>query len=66
MQVAHQWFGNLVTCKDWHQLTVNEGVASLMEYLCIDAVLPNASAGALMRRATSPLGEAAEEVIDLA
>jgi hypothetical protein len=23
-EVAHQWFGNLVTCSDWQDLTVNE------------------------------------------
>ena len=23
-EVAHQWFGNLVTCATWQDLTVNE------------------------------------------
>ena len=57
LQVAHQWFGNLVTCRDFEQLTVNEGMASFMEYLCVQAVLPQASAAALRRRATSPMSE---------
>ena len=57
VQVAHQWFGNLVTCLDWDQLTVNEGMASFMEYFCLQNVLPEAIAGALMRRAASPMSE---------
>ncbi|CAN5526505.1 M1 family aminopeptidase [soil metagenome] len=32
-EVAHQWFGNLVTTEDWANLTVNEGFASFSEIL---------------------------------
>jgi len=39
-ETAHQWFGNLVTTQDWAQLTVNEGVASFMEYKCVEAAFP--------------------------
>lgn len=32
-EVIHQWFGNLVTCKDWANLPLNEGFASYFEIL---------------------------------
>ena len=39
-ELAHQWFGNLVTADSWMDLLVNEGLASLMEYGCMARVLP--------------------------
>jgi aminopeptidase N len=30
-ELAHQWFGNLVTCEDWSQAWLNESWATLME-----------------------------------
>ncbi|XP_033635602.1 uncharacterized protein LOC117296681 [Asterias rubens] len=32
-ELAHQWFGNLVTMKWWDQLWLNEGITSYMEYV---------------------------------
>ena len=32
-EVVHQWFGNLVTCKDWANLPLNEGFANYFESL---------------------------------
>ena len=32
-ELAHQWFGDLVTCKDWSQLWLNEGFATYYTHL---------------------------------
>ncbi|ABL78623.1 M1 family aminopeptidase [Thermofilum pendens] len=32
-ELAHQWFGDLVTCRDWSHLWLNESFATLMEAL---------------------------------
>lgn len=39
-ELAHQWFGNLVTMSWWNDLWLNESFASLMEYIAVDAVYP--------------------------
>lgn len=39
-ELAHQWFGNLVTMEWWTHLWLNEGFASWIEYLAVDELFP--------------------------
>ena len=39
-EVAHQWFGNLVTMKWWNDVWLNEGFATYFASLCLNHLYP--------------------------
>lgn len=40
-ELAHQWFGNMVTCASWRDIWVNEGFATWMVSLCFEDLIDN-------------------------
>ena len=43
-ELAHQWFGDHVTCASWCDIWVNEGFASYSEQLMLEHLYPTQSA----------------------
>ena len=50
-ELAHQWFGDYVTCSTWQDIWINEGFASYSEYLSLENLDSEASAMAWMENA---------------
>lgn len=42
-ELAHQWFGNLVTMDWWNELWLNEGFATWVGWLAVDHFYPGES-----------------------
>jgi aminopeptidase N len=43
-ELAHQWFGDLVTCKDWGDIWLNEGFATFFEAVWTESHFPKEDA----------------------
>ena len=39
-ELAHFWFGNLVTCGWWDDLWLNEAMASFLEHKAVEKIYP--------------------------
>lgn len=39
-ELAHQWFGNNVTCSSWKDIWINEGFATYSQYLMLENLFP--------------------------
>jgi len=50
-ELAHQWFGDNVTCATWQDIWINEGFASYAEYLCREYLLSDDEAHGWMSNA---------------
>lgn len=54
-ELAHQWFGDLVTMKWWDDLWLNESFANMMEYVSVDALQPDWHIWELFQTSEAPM-----------
>lgn len=59
-ELAHQWFGDWITCGSWQDIWINEGFASYMEYVAAQGLLGQDEADAWMQQARSVAFSATE------
>ncbi len=46
-ELAHQWFGDHVTCGSWKDIWLNEGFATYLEYLAEFYLIPDSARGTI-------------------
>lgn len=54
-ELAHQWFGDLVTMKWWDDLWLNESFANMMEYVAVNALQPDWHIWELFQTSEAPM-----------
>lgn len=54
-ELAHQWFGDLVTMKWWDDLWLNESFANMMEYVAVEALEPSWKVWELFQTSEVPM-----------
>jgi aminopeptidase N len=52
-ELAHQWFGDYITCGNWQDIWINEGFASYMEYVAAQYLRDQQAADDWMENAMS-------------
>lgn len=61
-ELAHQWFGDLITCGSWQDIWLNEGFATYVTLLAYDALAPQYSRAYLQTRRHSALKDSINSV----
>ncbi|QHL86526.1 hypothetical protein GU926_03345 [Nibribacter ruber] len=56
-ELAHQWWGDEVTCQDWSHIWLNEGFASYSEYIALQNLIPADARGWLNSAHQSALSQ---------
>jgi len=56
-ELAHQWFGDHVTCSSWADIWVNEGFASYAEYIMLENLYPGDQLQDMLDRHDNIMGQ---------
>lgn len=62
-ELAHQWFGDKVTCGSWQDIWLNEGFATYLQMLCYRYLAPEYWQGQLVARINSITSEPGGSVL---